>query len=214
MGNGDIKVAQMLTDNGVKLFAVSNIDEAVGLRKAGVGGLILILGYTSPIYAEELYNYDLTQTIVSEEYAKALSERGYRVKCQFAVDTGKNRIGLSSSDLSRISTTMKRYCNVFDVNGIFTHLSVADSDNENDISFTCKQLDRFKKIADAVSDLKLPYVHCLNTAGGLRYSKDPHYSSICQIVRLGLGMYGLKPDENITFLAGVKPAITGNLQYQ
>ena len=46
-GHGDIKVAQILTDYGVNMFAVSNIDEAVGLRKAGIRGLILILGYTS-----------------------------------------------------------------------------------------------------------------------------------------------------------------------
>ena len=54
-GHGDIKVAQILTDYGVNMFAVSNIDEAVGLRKAGIRGLILILGYTSPIYAYTNY---------------------------------------------------------------------------------------------------------------------------------------------------------------
>ncbi len=207
-GHGDARVAKALIDNGVDMFAVSNIDEAVGLRKAGIRGLILILGYTSPIYAEELYKYDLTQAIVSEEYALALSERGYRVKCQFAVDTGMNRIGLRSADAAKIETTIKRYCNVFEVNGIFTHLCVADSDNVNDIDFTWEQFRRFKMVADAVSNLNLPYVHCLNTAGGLRYSKNKKYASICKIARLGIGLYGLKPDENISFPNGIKPAIT------
>ena len=207
-GHGDARVAKILIDNGVDMFAVSNIDEAVGLRKAGVRGLILILGYTSPIYAEELYKYDLTQAIVSEEYALALSERGFRVKCQFAVDTGMNRIGLSSADAAKVGTTIKRYCNVFDVTGIFTHLCVADSDKESDINFTWEQLRRFKVIADAVSDLNLPYVHCLNTAGGLRYSKNKDYASICKIARLGIGLYGLNPDENIALPQGIKPAVT------
>lgn len=207
-GHGDARVAKTLIDNGVDMFAVSNIDEAVGLRKAGIRGLILILGYTSPIYAEELYKYDLTQAIVSEEYALALSERGYRVKCQFAVDTGMNRIGLPFADAVKIETTIMRYCKVFDVNGIFTHLCVADSDNVKDIDFTWEQLRRFKVVADAVSNLNLPYVHCLNTAGGLRYSKNKDYASICKIARLGIGLYGLKPDENISFPNGIKPAIT------
>ena len=49
-GHGDAMVAKTLSALGVKLFAVSNIDEAVGLRNAGINGEILILGYSSPIY--------------------------------------------------------------------------------------------------------------------------------------------------------------------
>ena len=207
-GHGDAKVAQTLTDNGVKMFAVSNIDEAVGLRKAGIRGLILILGYTSPIYAEALYNYDITQTIVSEEYAAALSERGYRVKCQFAVDTGMNRVGLSFSNPSYVATVIQRYCNVFEVNGVFTHLCVADSDVKEDIDFTWDQLARFKKVADAVASLNLPYIHCFNTAGGLRYSGNSEYESIGKIVRLGIGLYGLQPDKTVDYPKEIKPAIT------
>ena len=54
-GHGDVKVATLLSSLGVKLFAVSNIDEAVRLRNAGINGEILILGYSSPIYARTLY---------------------------------------------------------------------------------------------------------------------------------------------------------------
>ncbi len=207
-GHGDVKVAQMLTDNGVKMFAVSNIDEAVGLRKAGIRGLILILGYTSPIYAEEIFKYDITQTIVSEEYASALSERGYRVKCQFAVDTGMNRVGLSYSNPVHVATVVQRYCNVFEVNGIFTHLCVADSDANEDVEFTWEQLSRFKKVVDAIAPLNLPYVHCLNTAGGLRYSRNSDFESIGKIVRLGIGLYGLQPDKVVDYPKEIKPAIT------
>lgn len=207
-GHGDARVARMLNDNGIDMFAVSNIDEAVGLRKEGVRGLILILGYTSPVYAQEIFNYDLTQAIVSEAYAKALSERGFRVKCQFAVDTGMNRIGLSSTDPVQLGMMVRRYCNVFEVNGIFTHLCVADSEKEEDEIFTISQLDKFKKVADEVSSLNLPYVHCLNTAGGVKHSRDTSYTDICKIVRLGIGLYGLQPDESVVYPCGIKPAIT------
>ena len=73
-GHGDAMVAKALSDHGVKLFAVSNIDEAVGLRNAGVDGEILILGYSSPKYANTIYYLNLTQAIVSDEYAKASSD--------------------------------------------------------------------------------------------------------------------------------------------
>ena len=207
-GHGDVKVAQMLTDNGVKMFAVSNIDEAVGLRKAGVRGLILILGYTSPIYAEEIFKYNITQAIVSEEYAAALSERGYRVKCQFAIDTGMNRVGLSHSDPAHVASVVQRYCNVFEVNGIFTHLCVADSNANEDVEFTWEQLARFKKVVEAIAPLNLPYIHCLNTAGGLRFSHNKDYESIGKIVRLGIGLYGLQPDKVVNYPSEIKPAIT------
>lgn len=51
-GHGDYQVAKALSECGVRLFAVSNIDEAVGLREQGVKGEILILGYSAPSYAE------------------------------------------------------------------------------------------------------------------------------------------------------------------
>lgn len=89
-GHGDAHVAKWLSEQGCELFAVSNIDEAVGLRNAGIDGEILILGYTSPKYAKTLRNLDLSQTIVSEEYARALAVTCYKVKSQFAIDTRMN----------------------------------------------------------------------------------------------------------------------------
>ena len=90
-GHGDVVVAQLLEEFGVRLFAVSNIHEAIGLRQAGIVGEILILGYTPFELAEQLYIYDLTQTLLSEEYAEQLSRATeHRLKVQFAIDTGMN----------------------------------------------------------------------------------------------------------------------------
>lgn len=207
-GHGDARVAQMLSGLGVRMFAVSNIDEAVGLRKAGINGLILILGYSSPKYAETLFNYDLTQTVVSEEYAKALAEKGYRVKCQVAVDTGMNRIGLSSNNPAKVRFLIEQFQGSLEITGVLTHLCVADSDKKSDVLFTELQLSRFQEVVDALQDLKLPFIHCFNSAGGLRLAKNDKYKRIGKIVRLGIALYGLKPDEDISLPAGVKPAIT------
>ena len=62
-GHGDVQVARILSWCGCHLFAVSNIDEAVGLREAGIQGEILILGYSSPFYAKTLHDFDLTQAL-------------------------------------------------------------------------------------------------------------------------------------------------------
>ena len=64
-GHGDKVVAKYLSDMGVQHFAVSNIDEALHLREAGVIGQILILGYTPIDRIDELLKFDITQALLS-----------------------------------------------------------------------------------------------------------------------------------------------------
>ena len=208
-GHGDVQVARMLSGCGVRLFAVSNIDEAVGLRNAGIQEEILILGYSSPFYARTLYENNLTQTIVSEEYAKVLAESGLKIKCQFAIDTGMNRIGLDGKDKIYCEKVIRSYTNRLNVNGLFTHLCVADSNTEECKTFTEKQLLRFKEVVDSISYLNLPYIHCFNSAGGLFHLKNNEsYKDIGHIIRLGIVLYGLKPDYSNTLPDGIFPAMT------
>ena len=206
-GHGDTVVARALENVGVHLFAVVTVDEAVQLRKAGVGGEILVLGYTPVDWADLLHEYDITQTLLSEDYARLLSEAtAHKLKCQFAVDTGMNRIGLDAADVSRCAKTIRAYADRFTLTGLFTHLCVADSQRPSDVTFTEMQLARFDRVAQSVSDLALPYVHCLNSAGGLYYA-----DAVCDrypIVRLGIALYGLHPSDEIALPDGVRPVLT------
>lgn len=207
-GHGDVRVAHMLEQNGVNLFAVSNIDEAIGLRKAGVRGEILILGYSSVNYAQTLYENDLTQAVVSEEYAYELAQKGYNIKVQFAIDTGMNRVGLDGDAPLECNLVIRKYFDSLNVTGIFTHLCVADTDTEECRMFTECQINKFDTIANLVSDLQLPYVHCCNSAGGLYYLNDSEkFKHIGKIVRLGIILYGLKPDYVNNLPDGIKPAM-------
>lgn len=208
-GHGDAHIARWLSEQGCHLFAVSNIDEAVGLRNAGIEGEILILGYTSPKYAKTLCYLDLSQAIVSEEYAKTLVASGYKVKAQFAIDTGMNRIGLNGDNPTRCSDIIHYYADKLCVEGLFTHLCVADALSEESREFTDGQVAKFKSVAKMVEDLRLPFVHCFNSAGGLYHmNEDEQHSSIGKIVRLGIVLYGLKPDINNKLPFGVAPAMT------
>ena len=58
-------------------FAVSNIKEAIELKKAGIKGQILILGYTPIDQSSNLLKYDITQVLLSEKYAEDLMETEY-----------------------------------------------------------------------------------------------------------------------------------------
>ena len=98
-GHGAVKVASVLQDEGCSFFAVSNIKEAIELKEAGIKGQILILGYTPIDQSINLLKYDITQALLSEKYAEDLMETKLRIKCQYAIDTGMNRIGLNADNV-------------------------------------------------------------------------------------------------------------------
>lgn len=56
-GHGDYEISTHLEKNGVKAFAVATIEEGIRLRRYGIRGMILILGYTDIHRAKELKQY-------------------------------------------------------------------------------------------------------------------------------------------------------------
>lgn len=205
-GHGDIEVASCLNNEGVRLFAVSNIKEAIRLRNKGINGEILILGYTPLRSAKLLKEYDITQALLDDNYADILKDYAEsNTKVQFAIDTGMNRIGLDADDVAKCEKIIRKNSNRFNLNGLFTHLCVADDFSDESIKFTKQQINKFKQVTESIADLELPYIHCLNSAGGL-YT-DCQYEGINRIVRLGIVLYGLKPDRSNTLPEGIRPAL-------
>lgn len=200
-GHGDRKIGKMLSDLGISFFAVSNIDEAIHIREAGVEGQILILGYTPIDRASELISHDITQALLSEEYAKKIAALRLPIKCQFAIDTGMRRIGLNADYLEKCENTIREYHKMLNLEGLFTHLCVADTPDQN--SFTQRQIKAFENICNSVADLELPFCHCMNSAGGLW-----HHSNISCFARLGIILYGLKPDYMNILPNGINPVLS------
>ncbi len=202
-GHGYAPVSLALQETGADAFAVSNIEEAVELREAGVTKDILILGYTPVKEWERLLGYDLIQTLLSEEYASALWEASHApLRCQFAVDTGMNRIGLPADDPAT-EDCIRRYAARFRMTGIFTHLCTADGADDASRAFAREQIGKFEALADRLADLAMPYVHCLNSAGGLYHST--RYQGVS---RLGIVLYGLKPDFDNILPEGINPVLS------
>ncbi len=207
-GHSDRAAAPYLHDKlGVRLFAVSNLDEAVRLRKMGVTGDILILGYTAPDEAAELEDFDIIQTITDLDFARELSDNARSsARCHIAIDTGMTRIGLRgnaqniSDEICKIAALPK-----IKLEGAFTHYAAADSFDEADIAFTNAQTRLFFEAAELAEKkgVKLDKLHCLNSAGGLC-----HYDPRSSYARLGIILYGLKPDRAMTLPDGIKPVMS------
>lgn len=200
-GHGECEVSKLLSDNGIRHFAVSNIDEAVHIRKAGVEGQILILGYTSLDRVQELISNDVTQALLSEEYALELVKTNLPIKCEFAIDTGMRRIGLNADNIEDCERIIREFYAKLRLDGLFTHLCVADTPSQRE--FTESQIHKFEEICNRVKDLELPYCHCMNSAGGLW-----HRSISSCFARLGIILYGLKPDYLNTLPNGIEPVLS------
>lgn len=213
-GHGDGVCAEHLQRLGVKWFAVSNLDEAVRLRRFGITGEILILGYTDPDpdNARELAENNIIQAIVSERYARDLSAAAESagtkkpVRCHAAVDTGMTRIGLRGS-AEEIADAI---CRVNKLEGItlcgaFTHYAVADSLAPDCVRYTEDQAQLLYSSAKlaAARGVNLMTVHSLNSAGGI-FRCDERSA----LARLGIVLYGLTPDAALPLPEGFKPVMS------
>lgn len=135
----------MYEKSGADYFAVSNINEAIQLRKKGISLPILILGFTDPKCAKILVVNNISQCVYSKEYgielAKNASNCNKIVKIHIKLDTGMGRIGfICKENHSSSIEDIKEVCTYksLEVEGIFTHFSSAD-ERLNGESYTKKQ---------------------------------------------------------------------------
>lgn len=191
-GHGMLPVADALCEENVTSFAVATVDEGIVLREHGIKDEILILGYTDPRRAEELHGYALSQTVFDLSYAEALAAEGKEISVHIAVDSGMHRLGIAAEDVDAVASLFTK--KPLTVHGIFSHLCVADSDTEEDVSYTEKQLRAFASLLDALKarGLTLPKVHIQNSYGLLNYTDFP-----CDYARIGISLYGVDSEHGL-----------------
>ena len=120
-GHGAVLISKELNRLGINAFCVASISEGIELRRNGVKGEILILGYTHPERFSMLVKYRLTQTVVDYSYAQLLNSYGKLLKVHLKIDTGMHRLGERSDHFDDI-------CHIFDCKNdiviLFFHLFV------------------------------------------------------------------------------------------
>ncbi|MDO5602953.1 MAG: alanine racemase, partial [Oscillospiraceae bacterium] len=147
-GHGAKAVARILQKNGVRFFAVACLSEGVALRKAGIRGTILVLGYTAPDAAHILRRWRLTQTVTCLSYARELSARQCSLRVHLALDTGMHRLGVDCHDLSAIAQIYR--LPHLKIKGVFSHLCAADGVSADEKSYTEMQLRNFYGAVEAM----------------------------------------------------------------
>lgn len=185
-GHGAFCIATLLEKNGVRAFAVATADEGISLRRYGIRGDILVLGYTDVHRAAQLKKYRLMQTVIDADYAERLNSQQVPVQVHVKIDTGMHRLGIADSDVSGVRR-------IFDmkylkVDGIYTHLCCAESQAPDDIAFTYGQIQRFYTLIDALKadGIMIPKLHIQSSCGLLNYP-----GLKCDYVRAGIALYGV-----------------------
>ncbi len=200
-GHGYAYTTRQMQESGADWFAVSNLAEALQLRKNGIDRPVLILGYTPPDKTKELALNNISQAVYSLDYAKALSDdavkNDIKVNAHIKVDTGMSRIGFvyhDSVDDYPVLDEIESACKLPGIHpeGIFTHF--ADADCENGELFTRLQYDLFLSACDRLEKRGVSFSirHCSNSAGILQYGEMNF-----DMVRAGIILYGLYPSESV-----------------
>jgi alanine racemase len=207
--HGAITVAQAALSGGADSFAVATVDEGIELRRAGIDQPILVLAEISAPEISDALAHDLTLTVGSLDGARSVitvaEELGGVHRVHAKVDTGMHRMGVEPEQLDQLLDVL-RASPAIDVEGLFTHFSVAEGTSAADRAFTRQQIDRFDDIVDRLTHRGVvPRVlHLSNTAGSLGYPNARR-----TMVRTGLGLYGYLPE---SWLAGALEEVGEHLE--
>ena len=207
-GHGDKAICQKLWELGVRWFAVSNLEEALSVRKYCPYGEIFILGYTPPEFAPELARNNIIQGVLSLSYAQQLQSFAHQpVRCHIKLDTGMGRIGFRSDSPEDCARALLPLFDLekLSIEGIYTHFAVADEDTAVSMAFTERQFTLFMGVCNRLQadGVNVGLRHCCNSAGTLLH--PAYHLDMC---RLGLSQYGLDPDPCMKALLDVRPAMS------
>jgi alanine racemase len=198
-GHGDVPVAEAALQAGATHLAVALVAEGARLREADLEAPILLLSEPSPEEVPELVRWGLIPTIYRHSFLEAVAVAappGYPV--QVKVDTGMHRVGAPAG--LAIELARRVVAAGLHLDGMWTHFAVA----EEDASFTAGQLAGLTSVVGslAAEGIRPATVHACNTAGTLAFPQ-----ARLDMVRTGLGIYGLRPAPGLAPQVPLLPAM-------
>ncbi len=201
-GSGSFEVAQLLEYHQVDYLGVAYVDEAISLRNKGIHLPIMVMNTVVDEF-ELLCKYQLEPVLYSFEILAAFRQylnynqlKNYPVHLE--LDTGMRRLGFVVNTVSQLIEQLRLSSTHIEIKSIFSHLATADEPQQK--SYVVQQVELFQKTVKKIEKtLKIsPIKHILNSAGIVAY---PAYQM--DMVRLGIGLYGIDPLQKIDNLQNV-----------
>ena len=199
-GHGDVVVAKKLEELGINAFWVADFEEGVTLKKSGINRPIIIAN-PGKKSCSDIIEYNLQPVIYNFRLLELYGEKNSPISIHIKFNSGMNRYGFNLEEVVKIAEKLKNYPHL-KVESICTHLSSSDDSKQDE--FTYFQLQQFESIASKFyvkTGIKAAH-HILNTTGVLRFPKHQK-----KMVRLGIGLYGIGNDKNLTAIAKLQSNI-------
>jgi len=212
-GHGAVEIARAAVAAGAVGLAVATVGEGQELRRAGIEGMILVLGAIDPAEAEIAVRSGLALTVGTQEVLGAVQVAARqvtvpaRVPVHVKVDTGLRRYGA----LPELALALARSVAAdprLALDGIFTHFASADEDEDEDAighGFTRDQRDLLAHCIArlAAEGIRPRFWHQANSAGALR-----QFAVGSSLARVGIALYGVSPSAAVPLAAGMRPVMT------
>ena len=218
-GHGLLPVARAALDGGADWLGVAQLAEAFTLRRgldeaavarADAPILAWISTSSSDFAAAIEADIDLSVswTWVLADICAAAREAGRPARVHVKIDTGMSRAGSTLADLPALASALRMAADdgLVDVVGAWSHMSRADDPSEAGNASTASHVRIFEEGLAILADAGVtPRIRHLSATSGILWHREAHYD----MVRAGIGLYGLSPDPEVATSEqlGLTPAL-------
>ncbi len=174
---------------GADWIGVDSVVEGLSLRKLGIQTPILVLGYTLPELQKEAVDNNISLSISNCEALESLLSQNFLKipNIHIKVDTGMSRQGFLLSEQKKLIDLLLQNKNKINIEGLFTHFAAAK--NPAFPKETNSQIAEFQNWREALLKAGFKFIaHACATSGTILFPQA-HFD----MVRIGIGMYGLWP---------------------
>jgi|GEM_PF-29474 len=207
-GSDLVRLSSWLSEGGIDHLGVSTADEGAELRRAGIQ-LPILVTLPTPEEAEKLARFALLPAVYSfalveplAAAARAVLPAGRQLAVHLKVDTGMHRVGVAPGEALPLARAASA-TGALRVTGLMTHLASAEDPAAD--GDTRRQLALFDQaraeLAGAGFDGLL--CHAAATAAAARFPEARY-----DMVRLGLGLFGLYPSAAVESALPLQLAVT------
>ena len=203
-GHGLLPVARAALDGGADWLGVAQLAEAFTLRRcldeAGIARadapILAWISTSSSDFAAAIeadIDLSVSWTWVLADICAAAREAGRPARVHVKIDTGMSRAGSTLADLPALASALRMAADdgLVDVVGAWSHMSRADDPSDEGNASTASHVRIFEEGLAILADAGItPRIRHLSATSGILWHPEAHYD----MVRAGIGLYGLSPD--------------------
>jgi len=204
-GHGALDIARIAMEEGAWGFGLSNLEEAMALREAGITAPLLLLGERQEAELAWCVAHDLTVCVNAPQTIRVLArlaaEFEKRVPVHVKINTGMSRYGARWDEAAPLLELIAAEKSLV-LEGVMSHFAQSD---EPDKTFANLQFTRFQAVLQALAErnVSVPLRHICNSGGFLDL---PH--AHLDMVRAGILLYGVMPSLTCRPLPGLEPVMS------